>query len=313
MNQILVTGDEQVTVKVTEKVQKQKKVLPINGIILFFAISIIILGICIIAGSIYSKQKINETVEASIQPEVQIERDDENNTIEITATHIRGITTLTYQWNDEEEMVIKGNNEKRVSTVIDLIGGENTLKVSITEENGKTKSLEKTFVAGNIPEITLEAVANGVKVIATNEDEIEYIQYRWDEEEPQKVEVGEKQYEGIINAPRGEHLLKIEVVSVMGVKAIKEQKVVGDTEPTLNIQSKLVNGKATFVIDAEDDEKIETLTIVHNGGESQVIEVNEATYHYEVIMTEGEQNTILVTVTNINGLQKIKGVRFTNK
>lgn len=313
MNQILVTGDEQVTVKVTEKVQKQKKTLPINGIILFFAISIIILGICIIAGSIYSKQKINETVQASIQPEVQLERDDENNTIEITVTHIRGITTLAYQWNDEEETVIKGNNQKRVSTVIDLIGGENTLKVSVTEENGKVKKLEKSFVAGNIPEITLEAVANGVEVIATNEDEIEYVEYSWDDEEPQKIEVGQKEYEGIINAPKGEHILKIEVVSVIGLKAAKEQKVVGDTEPTLTIQSKLVNGKATFIIDAEDDEKIKTLTIVHNGGESQVIEVNEATYHYEVTMTEGEQNTILVTVTNINGLQKMKGARFTNK
>ncbi len=313
MNQILVTGDEQVTAKVTEKVQKQKKVLPINGIILFFAISIIIVGICIIAGSIYSKQKINETVQASIQPDVQIERDDENHTIEITATHIRGITTLTYQWNDGEETVIKGNNEKRVSTVIDLIGGENVLKVSVTEENGKKKDIEKTFIAGNIPEITLEAVANGVKVIATSEDEIDYVQYSWDDEEPQKIEVGEKQYEGIINAPKGEHLLKIEVMSIIGLKATKEQKVVGDTEPTLNIQSKLINGKATFVIDAEDDEEIKTLTIVHNGGEIQLIEVNAATYHHEVTMTEGEQNTIIVTVTNINELQKSKGVRFTNK
>jgi len=309
VNQILYTGDE----NIKNPVKKQKKVLPINGIVLFFAISIIILGICIITGSIYAKNKINETVEASIEPSVLIERDDENNTIKITVTHIRGIRELTYQWNDEEPTVKEGKNKKSVSTMIDLIGGENTLKVSITEENGKTKTLEKTFVAGNIPEIELEAVANGVKVNATSEEEIEYIQYTWDEEEPQKIEVGEPTYEGIINAPTGLHILKIEVVDINGMKAELTKEVIGDTEPTLKIQSKLVNGKATFVIDAEDDEKITTLTIIHNEGEKQVIEVNDKTYHNEVIMTEGEVNTILVTVTNVNGLQKIKGVKFTNK
>lgn len=313
MNQILYTGDEVISGKSTEKVKKQGNTLPVSGIILFFAISIIILGICIIAGSLYGKNRINQTVEASIEPEVEIKRDDENNIIQITATHIRGITELAYQWNDEEKIVIDGKNKESVSTIIDLIGGENTLRVSVTEENGKTKILEKKVVAGNIPEIELEAVANGVKVIITNEDAIEYVEYSWNEEEPQRIEVGENQYEGIINAPQGEHILKIEVVSVIGLKATKEQKVVGDTEPTLNIQSKLVNGKATFVIDAEDDEKITTLTISHNGGENQVIEVNEPTYHYEVTMTEGEQNTIIVTVTNLNGLQKTRGVKFTNK
>ena len=309
MNQILYTGDE----NIQKPVKKQKKVLPINVIVLFFAISIIILGICIIAGSIYAKNKINETVEASIEPEITIERDDENNTIKITATHIREITELAYQWNDEEQTKIDGKNQKTVSTMIDLIGGENTLKVSVTEENGKTKTLEKTFVAGNIPEIELEAVANGVKVIVTSEDKIKYVQYTWDEEEAQKIEVGDTKYEGIINAPSGLHLLKIEVVNENGIKAELTREVIGDTEPTLKIQSKLVNGMATFVIDAEDDEKITTLTIAHNGGENQVIEVNELVYHHEVTMTEGEENTIIVTVTNINGLQKTRGVKFTNK
>ena len=47
----------------------------------------------------------------------------------------------------------------------------------------------------------------------------------------------------------------------------------GDTEPTLNVQSKLINGKISFVIDAEDDEEIKTIEIIHNGGEKQTINV----------------------------------------
>ena len=266
-----------------------------------------------ITGSVYARGKINETVEASIQPEVQIERDDENNTIKIVATHIRELTKLTYQWNEEEVVVIDGKNQKNISTTIDLIGGENILKISITEKNGQTKTLEKTFIAGNIPEITLEAVSNGVKVIATSEVQITYVQYSWDDGEIQKVEVGANEYEGIINAPKGEHLLKIEVVDENEMIAKKEQKVIGDTEPTVNVQSKLINGKATFVIDIEDDENIKTLEIIHNGGEKQIIDVNAKTYHHEVIMTEGETNTIIVTAINQNNLSKTRRIKNDNK
>ena len=309
MNQILVTGDE----KVTQKVKKQHKVLPINRIVGFFAISIIILGTCIIGGSIYAKEKINKAVEASIKPEITVERIDEDNILAINVTHIRGIQTVKYRWNDEEEVTIDGKNRKNINETIELIGGENTLKIAVTEENGQIKTFQKTFIAGNIPEIELEAVSNGVKLIASSEEIIDYVQYSWDDGEMQKIEVGKEQYEGIVNAPKGQHTLKIEVVDVNKMKATKQQVVVGDTEPTVNVQSKLVNGKATFVIDAEDDENIKTITIIHNGGEQQVINVNAKTYHGEITMTEGAENTIIVTAINKNNLQKMKAVKFNNK
>jgi len=309
VNQILYTGEE----RVEKSVNKQKKVLPINVIVVLFSITIIVLGICLVAGSIYSKQKINETVQANIRPEIQVERNDDDNTIAIKVTHIRGIKTVTYRWNDEEETRLDGKNRKSVSQIIDLIGGENTLKISVVEENGQIRTFEKTFIAGNIPEITLEGVANGVKIIATSEEGIAYVQYGWDDGEMQKIEVGEKRYEGIVNAPKGTHLLKIEVVDINDMKAIKEQKVVGTTEPTLTIQSKLIDGKATFVIDAEDEDKIATIEILHNGGETQIIEVNEKTYNNQILMTEGEENIIVVRVTNINGLQKTQAAKFNNK
>ena len=309
MNQILYTGDE----AIREPVNKQKKKVSIKGISAFYAISIIILGICIAVGSWYAKEKINETVEASIQPELQIERDDENNTLEIVASHIRGLTRLTYQWNDEEEIIIDGKNQKTINATIDLIGGENTLKISVTEENGQTKTIEKKFIVGNIPEIILEAESKGVNLVATSEVKISYIEYSWDDGEIQKIEVGESEYEGIINAPKGEHLLNIEVVDENKMIAKKEQKVIGATEPVVNVQSKLVNGQPTFVIDVEDEENIKTLEIIHNGGEKQIIDVNQKTYHYEVIMTQGEMNTIIVTAINEHDLSKTRRIKFDNK
>ena len=70
MNQILDTGEEQFknnninygnyNQNKKQKVYKEKSVIEINKIVIFFAISILILGICIIAGSIYAKDKINK-------------------------------------------------------------------------------------------------------------------------------------------------------------------------------------------------------------------------------------------------------------
>ena len=149
MNQILITGDEKI---------KEKKVLPIKGVTALFAICIIILGICMISGSVYAKEKINQVVEANTKPQVDIERNDDDNTIEIKVKHNRGISKIVYRWNNEEETVIDGKNRKDVTEKIDLIGGENTLTVTITEENGQSVTYEKQYKVGNIPVIKLEAV-----------------------------------------------------------------------------------------------------------------------------------------------------------
>ena len=307
MNQILITGEEKV------KVKKEKKVLPIKVIVSFFAICIMILGICMISGGVYAKDKINDVVEANAKPQVDINRNDDNNTVEINIKHIRGIKQISYRWNDEEENVIDGKNQKNISETIDLIGGQNTLTVTITEENGQSVTYEKQYKVGNIPVIKLEAVSNGVQLNSTSETKIDYIVYNWDDGEEQKIEVGNTSYEGLINAPKGKHILKIRVVDVNQMEAKKEQEVVGDTEPTATVKPQYVDGKVAFVIDAEDDENITTVEITHNGEAKQSENVGNTTYHKIVEMTEGETNTLIVTVTNINGLQKTLRVKFVNK
>mgnify|MGYP004548227307 CR=1 FL=1 len=304
MNQILITGDEKI---------KAKKVLPIKGVTALFAICIIILGICMISGSVYAKGKINQVVEANTKPQVDIERNDDDNTIEINVKHNRGISKIVYRWNNEEETVIDGKNRKDVTEKIDLIGGENTLTVTITEENGQSVTYEKQYKVGNIPQITLEAVSNGIKLTSTSENKIDYIVYSWDDGEEQKVEVGDTSYEGVINAPKGKHTLNIKVVDENKMEAKKEQEVVGDTEPTLTVKPDYVNGEVAFVIDAEDDELIKTVEITHNGGTKEIINVNATTYHNDLVMTTGETNTLIVTVTNNNNLQKTSRVKFDNK
>ena len=265
-----------------------------------------------ISSSAYAMTKINETVLASIKPTVDMITDENNNTVELIVKHIRGIQSISYRWNAEAPITINGNNSKEISETIDLLGGRNTLIVDITEENGETVTYRKEFIIGNIPEITLEAVANGVKVAVSSDDEIDYILYSWDGGEKQTIYVGETNYEGTITAPSGQHTLRIEATDVNSITAVKEQVVVGDTEPSLELTADIIDGKLVFLIDAEDDEEISTIQIEHNDGEPQIIEVNDTTYHGEIEMTQG-MNKLIVLVTNLNGLETIQGVQFNNE
>ena len=108
-----------------------------------------------ISGSVYAKGKINETVEANIRPVISVERNEDDKTLQILVTHIRAIKNITYQWNEEEIVMINTQNKKEINKTIDLIGGENILKIIATEENGRTTLFEKKYIAGNIPKIEL--------------------------------------------------------------------------------------------------------------------------------------------------------------
>lgn len=308
MNQILITGEE-----INKETKKEKKVVEINKIVIFFAVCITILGICIIFAGIYSKIKTNQTVEANTKPVVQIEKNDSNNTVDIKINHIRGIKEIKYKWNNEEETIINGNNQKDIFEQIELKGGKNTLTVTVVDENNQTVSYQKEYTVGNIPQIKLEAVSNGIKVMINCEDTIQNIKYSWDNENEQKIDINDTVYEGIINAPKGQHTLYIVATTTEGIEATKSQLVVGDTEPTLNIKADIINGKLSFVVDAEDDEQITKVEIILNEGETQVIDVNDKTYHKEIEMTDGILNKLMVTVYNVNGLKSTLGASFNNE
>ena len=315
MNQILVTGGESDKIyktQKTQKVRKEKKPLSKKTIVIIYALSIIILGICIILGSVYSKEKINETVEANTKPTIDIVRNDDNNTLEISVNHIRGITRLDYWWNNEETTTINGNNQKQLTETIELLGGTNTLTLEVYEENGQKVRYGKEYTVSNIPTIELEAVSNGIRIISTSESEIDYITYNWDNGENQEIQVSEKEYEGIITAPMGPHTLTIEVVDINGKKASKIQQVVGATEPTIKISAAyLSNGSVGFVIEATDEDQITTVELTLNDGTPQTIEVNDKTYSGEVEMVAGE-NRLKVVVKNRSGIEKTQGARFVN-
>ena len=298
MNQILITGyeEEKKSPNKKQKPVKMKKVASINTIVTIFAICIIILGICMATGSTYAREKINETVEANAKPTVEMNRNDDTNTIDIEVSHIRGIKEIKYKWNNGNEEIIQGNNQTKIQKSIPLIGGQNTLTVSVTEENGQTE---------------LSSVSNGVKVKATSKEKLASITYKWDDGAVEKIDVSEETYEGIINAPGGKHTLDITATDINGNIGTKTQVVVGDTAPTVTIKASIIDGKKMFVIDAEDDTGLANVEIILNDNTVDKTEVSGKTYHKEIEILQGE-NKIIVKAYNINELETLKGARYNN-
>ena len=327
MNQILVTGFENNNNKNNnknnmkfEKIPKEKKprgekkLLKINTIVMLYSIFIILLGICMISGSVYARNKINETVEANAKPEVSFSQNDEKGSLDIEVTHIRGISSIQYFWNDESEKEeIAGNSRKQIKETIPLIGGSNTLNLEITEDNGNKVSYSNTINAKNIPVVNFEAVSNGVKIIISNEKTINYFSYKWDNGEEEKIEIGEKEYEGILNTPEGKHVLKIEIVDEDDNKFTKEQPVIVDAEPTVKIKADKKDDKIYFVVEAEDDTSISKIEITLNEEIiEQIDDYKEKTYQKEIEMKDGK-NQLIVKVYNENDVLKQKGAKFNNE
>ena len=312
MNQILVTGTETRNNNYNNynnyKTKKEPKKLSIKSIVIFFSISIIILGICLIVGSLYAKKGINETVEANTKPTIDVAKDDENQEVQINVKHIRGITEVAYKWNNEEETIINGNNQKEVKTSINLIGGTNTLTIRVKDESGQTVSYQKQYTS-NLAQITLEPVSNGVKVKVTCTNNLKYVTYQWDSNAEQKIDISTNEYEGTLNVQSGTHTLTIQAVDINDNKTTKTEKIVGDTEPTLSLKMEDKDNKKYYIIDAEDDQSIEKVVITIDGVENTV-EVNNAKYHNEIEIQDGKENKIKVQVYNINGLEAVRGGRY---
>ena len=222
MNQILDTGEEQFknnninygnyNQNKKQKVYKEKSVIEINKIVIFFAISILILGICIIAGSIYAKDKINKNIEENATPVVNFNFNEDESSVDISVHHPKGITQVIYTLNNQDEKVIEGNNQQDIKTTVKLDGGKNKIVVKATDEMNHLVEYEQEYTVGNLAQIDLNNVDNAVKLTVTSVEKIKKVSYKWDDEQEKVIEVNSTQYSERIIAPVGKHTLKIEVI-----------------------------------------------------------------------------------------------------
>lgn len=308
MNQILSTSMP----TNNNKKSKSSQPIAIGSILKFFAIAMSIFGILLVGVGGYSiyKEQSNQKDE-NIEPTISIENKTDN-TIMLKITHKKNIDRVEYNWNNNEKIVVNGNNGKYLEKEINIPSGTNTLHVLVVDVDGKEMTYEKQYELES--NIDIEVSGNKIRITSEGDKTISYMTYRWDEEEEKTIQINGTSVDEEIEAIKGLHTLTVILVDEDNNTDTKQQKINGVSKP------KIVMGideqKEHFVIQASDEEKLSKIEFILNKEENQKYVLNlenkdlkEIQYRLpdDLKLKDGE-NIIEVTVYNSSGVSESTGV-----
>lgn len=308
MNQILSTSMP----TNNNKKSKSSQPIAIGSILKFFAIAMSIFGILLVGVGGYSiyKGQSNQKDE-NIEPTISIENKTDN-TIMLKIMHKKNIDRVEYNWNNNEKIVVNGNNGKYLEKEINIPSGTNTLHVLVVDVDGKEMTYEKQYELES--NIDIEVSGNKIRITSEGDKTISYMTYRWDEEEEKTIQINGTSVDEEIEAIKGLHTLTVILVDEDNNTDTKQQKINGVSKP------KIVMGideqKEHFVIQASDEEKLSKIEFILNKEENQKYVLNlenkdlkEIQYRLpdNLKLKDGE-NIIEVTVYNSSGVSESTGV-----
>lgn len=292
--------------------RKNRNKSSIHSIVTVFSIILIIFGIGMASTGAYnvSNKKSNGLqVSSNTKPIITIERVNAS-TINIVASHDKEISSIVYNFDNEDEKEVFGDGKNEMKIEVKLPTGESTINIVAKDINGISASYKSSFTVEQKPEIKLEQVEGQIQVTVESKINIDTISYYWDEDkENEKVlTINETKTVTLIDVLQGSHTLNITAVDVNGNKETKTQKVIGDNKPTLSVTT---DGNK-FIIEATDDEELTKVEIKLNSNDTITEEINSAQYHKEIELEDGA-NKLTVKVYNKNNIYETKKVKYSKE
>lgn len=277
MNQILMTNDEKGAVS--------KEIKPI---VKFFAIVIIVFALILIGSGAYKSYKKSTQDIAYIKPVLNYEQN--GSSIALSFKSEIGINKIEYHWNDGSTTTVKGAAKKDIDFEIEIPQGDNTLNINVIDVDGnKTKfdSIPISFIVETEeevdttkPEVSIVNTVGKITVTATDETEIDYITYKWENEEEVKVESTEENQKSItqvIEVEKGTKKLVITAVDKTGNKETIMKNIVGSNGPQIKVT--IVDNN--FVVKVTADYKITKIQYTINDVERTVEGITDGSKEFE--------------------------------
>lgn len=304
MNQILMTEAVNKNAKNKSRVSNSSD---ITAVVRFFAIIIMVFGLALSGSSAFGMvQNIQENKNKSI-PVVSAQRN--GNSVKITVKNDIGIKTIKYSWNDSTETVVQGRNKNQVETTINIIPGNNKLNMTVIDSNNGTTTYVKNYVQEEKdttePVITVQNEDPRIKIMVTDDTALDYIIYKYGDNEEVKVEASEddptKIEEYIDNVLETQVTLKIEAVDKAQNFATKEQQVKGATKPKIEVVSDPTD-QSYLIIRASDNEGLRMVVFYINEDEYKTdpnTSLNMKNFEYRQKVPKGE-TTIKVHAYNLS-------------
>lgn len=317
MNQILSTGDN----------SKRKKAKNSNyqtnyyngqqsntsSIVKVFAVSLILFAIFAIGNASYglykSKESKSSLIQEQIKPTISVENIEQTkNSILLKVTSETGIDKVIYQWNDEQEVTLKGNGGKYIEQKIQIPNGTNNLNISAIDTKGNENTYTKQYKVNS--KINLGATNEGkIKVTYSGDVEISYMTYRWDDQEETKVDINDTEIDYDIETLSGRHKLTVVVVDINNTTETKVQETNGISVPKIEIS--LNEEETAYIIKVTDEIELKEVIVTLDEDESKKYgqKVSGKEFQFEIALREGE-NRMKVEVTNSDDQKTEKMVKF---
>lgn len=234
--------------------------MEIQTILKIFSIAILIFGIGIIGTGSYSMYKQSSQEMTNRKPVIYVEQISEKEVL-LRVSHEKALATITYNWNEEGQVNVPTNNQKEVETTIEIPTGINTLKIHATDINGQEIEYEKVYTVESDININIEPEGNDLKITVNGMQTLQYMTYRWDEDEETRIDIESDQVEETIEIPKGLHKLTVIVVDINNQTETKELEVNGVTKPKLEVTT---DGSNNFIIRASDEQGIKKIEFIIN-------------------------------------------------
>lgn len=284
-----------------------------DKIVRVFAIIIMIFALALIGVVGYGMFKNNDTNETSKEEfskaNIKTSVDGEEAVIEVT--HDVNIKELTYSWNSGNEKTIKGNGTT-LKTSVEIPAGNNTLDVVVTDERDVQTTYSKEFFSENGVDIISPVIELSVtdekklRIVATDETALDFITYRWNEDEEQKVYADEnsKEITTDIEIMKGENDFTVVAVDA-SQNTIKESKSFkGITKPEIKVT--LSEDGSTINVKAVHENGIKSVKFNFNNNDYNVDIGNDNPKEIEFNQElETGYNRIILTVNSVDNTETV--------
>lgn len=274
--------------------------IEINSISKFFAIAILMFGIFIISSGSYSMYKESSKEIVNNKPVIHVEQTEETEIL-LKVTHEKALSKISYEWNDEGATQVPCSGRKEVETKIEVPTGINILTVQASDIDGQEIEYTKVYTIEADININIEPEGNNLKITANGKNQLQYMTYRWDDEDEETKVIEGKQAEQIVEIPKGLHTLTVIVVDENNKTETEVQEVNGITKPKLEVTT---DGSSNFIIRTSDEQGIKKIEFIINEEEKYRLDLEgELTleerkeFEYAYPLHDGE-NKIEVTVYN---------------
>ena len=281
-----------------------------DKIVRVFAILLIIFAIALIAivgyGMISNKKQADNAIVEQTQANIAVDVQEAQATIKVT--HHKTIQKLVYSWNTSSERTIKAS-EKYIEEKIDIPAGDNTLHIKVIDENGvETTHDEEISSEQGVdiinPVIELSLDGKKLKISATDETALDFLTYRWNEENEETVyaEEGSKEITTEVEILKGKNDLTVVAVDTSNNTTTETKSFTGLTKPEIKVT--LSEDGSSIEIRAEHESGIESVSYNFNNVDYDVDigSGNPTTIQFEQKLEVG-YNRIILTVKSIDGTE----------